>query len=471
MLLKNELRLYFRDGVVLSLLPLIALLLTISVWSGTVQYKKIQSQLEEASELARVQWEQQGDKNPHSAAHYGTFAFRTISVLSIFEPGIQPFTGVSVFLEAHTQNSSEFSPIEDRNPMARFGELTPAFIFLYLFPVIIIIIGYRKIVTERENGILRLILSKGIKPFQIIKAKAGGLWIVTLVLFAPFVVFGIVALALTASTADDYFRFLLLIASWLIYFGVFIHLTIVVSGYSKSSTIAIIILLGFWILSLLVVPRVTSVIAEKMHPVPDSISFREAIRSDLALGIDGHDPFSEHTQAFRDSVLAAHNVSSPADLPFNLSGLMLQVSEKYEKMVYDFHLSRIDRIHDRQLVTFMGASLLSPPMLSRLLTMRLAETDIQANRAFEKAAEAYRFELMRELNEHLQMYAVGDQAFGFTAGEDFFSSNLTFKFSSPSLSDSATDIFSLMTLNVLWLLVSILFLFNLSMNNRFGEIA
>lgn len=469
MLFKNELRLYLRDGVVLSLIPIIAILLLLTVWIGVAQYQSLNNQIAESIELARVQWEQQGDKNPHSAAHYGTHAFRKVSVLSMFEPGVQPFTGVSIFLEAHTQNSAAFSPIEDKNPLARFGELTPAFIFIYLFPIIIIILGYRSIVAERENGIMRLILAKGKLPFEVVKAKAWGLWVITLVLFLPFFIIGVVALMITQSNLDEYLRFLLLSVAWLFYFGIFIHLTIFVSGLSKSSTASIITLLCIWIVSILIVPRVTSIVAERFHPVPDSITFREAINTDLQLGIDGHNPLSEHTQAFRDSVLQAHNVTSPSELPFNLSGLMLQVSEKYEKMVYDFHLGRIAAIHDRQLATFKVASIFSPAMLTRQLTMRLSETDIQANRSFEREAEEYRFRLMEQLNEHLMIYAVGDASFGFTAGEDFFSSNLVFEYTPISLGETMGSVMRLLLLSILWFSLSVLLLVSLSAKNHFGE--
>ena len=39
-------------------------------------------------------------------AHYGNFAFRKSTSLSVFEFGMEPFFGNAIFLEAHKQNTA-----------------------------------------------------------------------------------------------------------------------------------------------------------------------------------------------------------------------------------------------------------------------------------------------------------------------------------------------------------------------------
>ena len=72
------------------------------------------------------QWLGQTKKNPHSAAHYGVYAFKPKSPLAIVDTGIDPYMGVAVWLEAHKQNEFKYRPAQDRTAVGRFGEMTAA---------------------------------------------------------------------------------------------------------------------------------------------------------------------------------------------------------------------------------------------------------------------------------------------------------------------------------------------------------
>ena len=56
----------------------------------------------------------QPKKNPHSAAHYGVYAFKPKSPLALVDTGIDPYMGVAVWLEAHKQNEFKYRPAQDR---------------------------------------------------------------------------------------------------------------------------------------------------------------------------------------------------------------------------------------------------------------------------------------------------------------------------------------------------------------------
>ncbi|TAH19270.1 MAG: hypothetical protein EAZ08_08850 [Cytophagales bacterium] len=57
---------------------IIAILMIVSVLVSKNYYEKIRTEHELAMQTSRQQWENQGEKNPHSAAHYGTYAFKPI---------------------------------------------------------------------------------------------------------------------------------------------------------------------------------------------------------------------------------------------------------------------------------------------------------------------------------------------------------------------------------------------------------
>lgn len=450
LLVKHELRLLWREPGTKVLMGVMLLLLLISTWSGTVYFTEKQQQHEEATTMARALWEQQGDKNPHSAAHYGTHAFLPVTLLAVFDPGTQPFTGVSLFLEAHRQNFAVHSPVEDRSSLSRFGQLTPAFIFTFLFPLFIIFLGYRSVIAERENGMLRLLLSQGVRMKHILTGKAAALWILVSGFFLLFALVGLFVLVTTGSEGYYFLRYALMMAGWLLYFGIFIHLSVWVSAKAGSQAQALVLLLGFWVLSTLFVPRLIAATADQVHPVPDTVTFQQAVQRHLSEGIDGHNPLSEHTRAFQDSVLAAHGVTNPADLPFNLGGLMLQVSEEFEKEVFDYHMARISLIHEQQLNLFKLSAVVSPAALVRLFSMGMAGTDMAAFNHFRDQAEAFRIELMRELNEDLMIHAVGDRAQGYTAGVELFSQNITFEYEPPRAVEWITKYLTHGLLLLLW---------------------
>ncbi len=455
---RNQLTQLVRDKVVASLGLLILLLLWTSVMSGISYYNKLAEEHQHAEVQARIQWENQGEKNPHSAAHYGTFAFKPVTVLSVFEPGVDRYTGVSIFLEGHRQNFAAHSLAEDKDSSRRFAELTPTFIFAYLFPLFIILAGYRSITSEKESGMYRFLKSQGVSTGQLIAGKTLGLWTVILLIYIPFLLIGLIVLIITGAFVESLAGFLLMGIVWLLYFGVVAHITITVSALVKSSGSSMVVLLSLWILSTLLVPRLITNIASGVHPVPNTTEFYQAVRTDLLEGIDGHNPYSEHSAAFRDSVLTAHGVDDIADLPFNFRGMMLQEGEEFEKKIYDHHFAKIDEIHRDQNRLFSISSLLSPTIAARMSSMAVAGTDMHAFNHFTAEAELYRIELVRELNMDLKLNAVGDRATGYTAGGDFFARNISFTYERPeAVYINSAQIMPLI-ISLFWFVASILIL-------------
>ena len=74
-------------------------------------------------------------------AHFGTFAFRINPSLAMFDYGIESFTGNTVFLEAHRQNSVNFSEATFSTGTLRFGELSLALLLQLVLPLILFFIG------------------------------------------------------------------------------------------------------------------------------------------------------------------------------------------------------------------------------------------------------------------------------------------------------------------------------------------
>ena len=126
-------------------LYLLFLFLTAYSAISSISNYTTQNSLREAHQIkARASWEANPDKHPHRMAHFGTFAFRISPPLSIFDNGIENYIGNTVFLEAHQQNSVNFSEATFSTGVLRFGELSLAFLLQIILPLILFFIGFNE---------------------------------------------------------------------------------------------------------------------------------------------------------------------------------------------------------------------------------------------------------------------------------------------------------------------------------------
>jgi ABC-2 type transport system permease protein len=304
----QELRSFLREGRFRTTALLLSGLFLLSLFGAYDYYTSLKKQHTEAAQTAREQWDNQKDKNPHSAAHYGTYVFKPIYPLSYFDRGVDGFTGNTLFLEAHRSNASKFKAAEDRGAVARLGTLTPAFVLGMLFPLLIIVLGFGSAAAERENGNLRLLLAQGVKPSTLFLGKSLGLWAAVLALALPFFAAGAVGLLVASAGGEHWLRYALTMLLYLAYFGCFIHLTLLISAWSGRQNVALVGSLGVWVLICLVVPKAAVNIAKQQHPAPTWQSYNNAIKADLEKGVDGHDPADAYTEKLEKETLAKYGV-------------------------------------------------------------------------------------------------------------------------------------------------------------------
>ncbi|MCB2109292.1 MAG: ABC transporter permease subunit, partial [Rhodobacteraceae bacterium] len=171
---RKELISALRDGRVIWSAAIFAVMLLAALASAAQRYTVISTERAAAQEIVDMQWNNQGEKNPHAAAHYGVYAFKPVTPLSFFDTGVSSFTGVSIWLEAHKQNMAEGEPARDATAIARFGELTAAFTLQMLLPLLVILLAFSSFAGEREQGTLRQVLSMGVSPTSLLFGKALG---------------------------------------------------------------------------------------------------------------------------------------------------------------------------------------------------------------------------------------------------------------------------------------------------------
>ena len=447
----------WRDGRFRWGAALVVTLLAVALLSGWQHYREIEASHTAATEATWQRWLSQGEKNPHSAAHYGMYAFKPVTPLSLVDQGVNSYTGVFTWLEAHNQNPFEYRPAQDAPALARFGQLTASTVLQLLVPLLIVLLGFSSIAAEREAGTMRLLLSAGVTRGTLAAGKAAGLALGLGVLLVPAALAGALVLVTTGTAVETVssvssVRVLVLGGSYLLYFAAILGLTLAVSAWARTPRAALVTLLGVWIVNALVAPRVATDVARTRAPLPAAEAFRQAIADDLRNGIDGHSPQDQRQNALRDSVLAAYAVDSIEQLPVNFAGISLQAGEEYANRVYDRHYGALASTLLAQEAMHRRLGLVAPLLAVRSASMALAGTDVFHHEHFVRAAEEHRRLIQRILNADIAQ----NSRFGetYTAGPALWAKVPEFTYEPPSLAAVLANESSSALLLVTWVLLA-----------------
>ncbi len=392
---RKEMKDMLRDGRFRWAAGIVLALLTGAVALGWQHYRDVNAQHEMARRATREQWLGQGVKNPHSAAHYGVYAFKPKMPLSLVDRGIDPYVGEAVWLEAHKQNEFKYRPAQDSTAVQRFGELTGATVLQLLIPLVIILLTFPAFSTEREQGTLRQLLSLGVTRAELAAGKALGIAWGMAVLLLPAIIFGVAGLALSADNGAfqaGISRMIFMGASYLLYFVAIIAVSLAVSARARSSRSALVTLLGFWIFSGLIAPRAIADLAKSIYKTPSAFEFAHKI--DLAM----KNGAAMRAEDLKASLLKRYNVASLAALPVDFRGISLQAGEEHGNQVFDHYYSELWDTFQRQEYVHQAASVLAPVLAVRSLSMGLAGTDFAQHAHFARAAEEYRRMIQRTMN-------------------------------------------------------------------------
>jgi ABC-2 type transport system permease protein len=392
----------FASNAARLLLSTIAVLLGYAAYHGMRTYQVQTGTRLHYQREVREHWENMPDKHPHRMAHYGYIAFRAKHPLSFFDFGVESYTGNAVFLEAHRQNTVNFSEASLSTGLLRFGEISPAMVLQLLVPLVLFFLGFGAVASDRENGTLKILLSQGASWSEIIAGKALGLWGVALTVLLPVVallVAGGGRLEAAGFSADNLARTGWIGGAYALYLALVSLVAVVVSAVSKTARLALVSLIGIWLFFGILLPRTSQALGNYLYPAPSKIEFETAIEREILRTGDSHDPNDPYYQALKDSVLRAHGVTSVEQLPFNYSGFQMKEGERISATIYNRHLLSLLATYQRQNHLSRLAAFVNPFAALRQFSMAMSGTDFHAYVQFQQQAEDYRYRLAQHMNE------------------------------------------------------------------------
>lgn len=403
-----------KNKAVILLTVLIGLMLIMASVIGWNHYQHQQELRTTYQETVRKQWESNPDKHPHRMAHYGHFAFRPKHPLSFFDFGMENYTGVSLFLEAHKQNTVNFSEASFSTGILRFGEISIAMVLQILVPLLLLFLGFNAISASRENGTLKLILSQGVSWQELILGKVMGVSGVAFLLYAPVMLLTVFSWAVLSDiqlSADSVARLIVLLLSYFIYFIIWSMIAVLVSAFSRTSRSALTTLIGIWLLMIIVLPRAAQSFGAQQYPAPSKAEFEARLEADLKKDGDRHDPDDPYFKGVKDSLLREYGVDSVEKLPFNYAGFLMREGEKISSIIYNHHQYELMKTYEQQNSFNRYTGFINPYIAVKNFSMALTGADFAAYQDFQAQAETYRYRLAQTMNE-LQMKYISNAKLG-----------------------------------------------------------
>lgn len=392
---RAELALMVRSRV--ALIGVVALLLLSTIAAATSQAHMAQERLSRLANQTQTDalFEAQPARHPHRMVHYGSYVFRPIGTLAGFDPGIDPFSGTTLYLEGHRQNSATISAVRENSSLMRFGQLTPAFVLQTLAPLLLIFLGFPMITRERGRGSLRLLLSSGVTVGDIIFGKTLALGSIGLVALVPaWLALFLMALAMPSEAG----------AAAMIGLGCGLYVLIWVVGIVAASALAqtgqgaLLSLIGIWCFVAIVAPRGAAELASRLAPLDSRATTDLTIQAELRQLGDSHNPDDPFFAAFKARILAQHRVTKVEDLPFNFRGAVSAEGEALTSRLFDKYFVELATVQRTQSQIVSGLSILSPALAVRHVSMAGAGTDLETHLRFLQQSEAHRFAMVQYLN-------------------------------------------------------------------------
>jgi len=342
-----------------------------------------------------AQWANQPDRHPHRVVHYGHYVFRPLSPLAFFDFGVDPFTGSTLFLEGHRQNSANFSDAAQSSVLLRFGQLTPAFVLQVLTPLLIVFLAFGSVARERERGQLRLQIVQGVRGATLLLGKLAAHAGVALLLGAPAFI-ALVAIAIVHPTIAA--EAIALLGGYALYLLVWVVAAVLVSASLPRARDALLALVAGWIVTAILLPRVMPDVAAGDVGRPSRIETEVAIHERLAAIGDSHNPDDPYFKAFRARTLQHYGVARVEDLPVNYSGLLMAEGERMTSALFDEFMRADYARQTEESAIVHSASVASPLIALRRMSTALSGTNLDSHARFLLEGERYRYAFVQRLN-------------------------------------------------------------------------
>ena len=458
----NEWKMFLRDKLFVFSTVFFTFSLLVVVFLGTIQNRKQQNYRSEAQEHVRNQWESLEAMNPHSAAHYGSYAFKPLSVLNSMDSGVNDLTGNVIKLEGHVQNEIVYSEVSQALSVSKFGKLKSSLILQYVIPLFLIFLAYGTLSSEKETQRIKLLVFQGVSITKLTFAKSLSIWIYGFLLLLITVVFQSLV---NVIDLDLSLRLMFIIVSYGFYYYIISCVATYFSATLKNNTSALSSILAIWIMWTIFLPKIWGNTVEKIHPLPSRQNFKSIMKEDRSKGIDGHNPRDKRREDLKEKILAEYGVDRLKNLPINFDGIVMQKDEEYGDKVWDKHFGSNYNILSKQKILYQLSGFLNPFASLQSASMGFCGTDMIHHLDFLRKSEDYRRHLIKTLNDAHAYGGSKTGDWGWTVDNDFFKSVEGFTYVTPKIKEKIKYYFIDLLALLFWgIFITVLIRFRINKN-------
>ena len=443
---KKELKEIFRTSKISWMIAGLLILTILSIYNGYTYYKTHSQLLKESQEVTYQQFISQGNKNPHLGAHFGFYAYKPTADLAMIDNGIEDYTGNSFYLEPHKRGIIKFREVTDATSLKSFGFFNIAYLIQFIFPLFVFLICHNIFSKEWENGTIKMLLSSKAGKLQLYLGK------LLACLSVIFMVVGIIVLAAFGLLlAGDGGRvlpaFLIFVAGFCVFAVVMTSIAVSVSLLTRSATLSLVILSGFWLIGVFLVPRLSAEISKHAFPSITSIEFEHNTFNEMQYGVNGEGTKDERREQLLKRTLAQYHVDSIQQLPVFFIPITIEFFEESDGKVMDRAYTGVEQNQARQDGLVRTLALFSPFLAFRDFSMHMTATDMNTHNDFAEKAEIHRRKVGVMVDDFYQDHV--------EASNDFWKTVPQFKYDPPGTGMRIAAAAGAILVLVCWVLVTI----------------
>jgi ABC-2 type transport system permease protein len=184
----------------------------------------------------------------------------------------------------------------DNPQMQLLGKVDFVFVVTVVVSLLSFILIAQGIPGEKESGTLRMVLANPVPKSVILLAKFIANYLVLLTPFITSILLGLLVILFSGSvdifSADHLLRFLLVVGISLLFLAAFFALGLLITSFAYRAATSMISLVFVWVVLALVFPKVSTMLAQVVHPVRSQQLFtiqksflKEAIEKERELSL------------------------------------------------------------------------------------------------------------------------------------------------------------------------------------------
>ena len=393
-LIQKELKNILLSPKFVATFAVCSILLLLSVYVGIQEYQVASRHYDTAAQLVSQELRQQSQW-----ISLNNRTYRKPDPMQIFVSGIQNDIGRWSSVNQLEPVKLRHSAYSDDPIFALFRFIDFSFITQVVLSLFAFLFTYNAVNGERESGTLALTFSNSVPRARYLVAKLVGSW---LGLIVPLLVpIGLMLLLLDVFRipldAEHWFQLLALLGVSMLYVTFFIALGLLASTLTRRSNVSFLLCLVAWVLFVLILPRISAIIAGHAIPVP-TIAEVEA-RQDAYAKDRWESHKQELEQRLRERQSAMANMSKEKREEYENDHMWNWMEDddakrrQMQKEVDAFGVVLQEDLRSRRATQERLAftlSRFSPASAYQLAVMDIGGTDIGLKTRYEDAIRSYR---------------------------------------------------------------------------------